>query len=416
VSAQSVERPVGVATTTGYLPELEALRGWAILLVMAFHVDGFMLGLGRQAAMLSTTSPLLAYVRAGNTGVNLFFALSGFLLSLPFFGAARSGRPFVLRRYAARRALRILPLYYAAVIATGTRFVLAGASPLAILPYFLFLNALPHAAMPMMPYSLTWWSLATEAQFYLLLPLLGPGLRRRWVGVLLLGAFAAAYGAFLAGWLPRGGWLSPGGAGRVQAVGVSVLGRGPLFLAGMAAAWVFARHGERLRAHLERAAWARYGGADLALGAVLLALGMLLSWGLTTGPLRIQQPPLHAWHVLEGLLWATVVLLFVVAPLRVKPLFANRVLERLGVLSYSLYLLHVPIMIVSLGYLRRAGMIGAGWSFRAAAAVVVLGLASVAASSLTYRYIERPFLVRKERFGERSVAAAAAARVAAKNA
>ena len=157
---------------------------------------------------------------------------------LPFFAAARSGRQIDLRRFAARRALRILPLYYAAVLATGAGFVLAGANPLRILPYFLFLNALPHVAIPMMPYSLTWWSLATEAQFYVLLPLLAPSLKRRWLGALLLGSFAAAYGAFLAGVLRT--------PATIQAFGTSVLGRGPLFLAGMAAAWIFVHHGPRL--------------------------------------------------------------------------------------------------------------------------------------------------------------------------
>jgi peptidoglycan/LPS O-acetylase OafA/YrhL len=403
--ARSVERPVGVATTTSYLPELESLRGWAILLVMAFHVDGFILGPTRHATMLGSTSPVLAFVRAGNTGVNLFFALSGFLLSLPFFATARGGRPLSLRRYAARRALRILPLYYAAVVATGIVFVVGGTNPLKILPYFLFLNALPGVAPPMLPYSLTWWSLATEAQFYVLLPLLGPSLRWRWVAALVLGAFVAAYGTFLAGWLPPGRV----NIGEIQAIGTSVIGRGPLFLAGIAAAWLFNRHGAGLRSRLGQARWARYGGADLLLLAVLLALGMLLSWGLTTGPVAVQMPPLHAWHILEGILWAAVVLLFVTAPLRLKPLLANRVFERLGLLSYSLYLLHVPIILLGLRQLRRAGYIGIGWTPTSAIAVLALALLSVAASTLTYRFIERPFLVRKERFGEGAARSAAPA-------
>jgi peptidoglycan/LPS O-acetylase OafA/YrhL len=400
---RTAERPVGVATTASYLPELESLRGWAILLVMAYHLDGFMLGLARHRAMLGTSSPLLAFVRAGNTGVDLFFALSGFLLSLPFFAAATSGREIDLRRFAARRALRILPLYYAAVLATGAGFVLAGANPLQILPYFVFLNALPYIAIPMMPYSLTWWSLATEAQFYVLLPLLGPSLKRRWLGGLLLVLLAGLYVAFVAGWLPLG---KPAA---IQAFGTSVLGRSPLFLAGMAAAWIFVHHGPRLRQRLHTASWARNGGADAILLAVLIGLGLLLQWGLNTGPLRVQMPPLHAWHVLEGVLWASVLLLFIVAPLRLKPLLANPVLERFGLLSYSLYLLHVPILIGGLRRLRVAGWIETGWTVRGAVAAAVLVLLSVAASALTYRFIERPFLVRKERFGERSPRVEAAA-------
>jgi len=195
----------------------------------------------------------------------------------------------------------------------------------------------------------------------------------------------------------------------IQAFGTSVLGRSPLFLAGMAAAWIFVHHGPRLRQRLQTASWARNGGADAMLLAVLLVLGLLLQWGLNTGPLRVQMPPLHAWHVLEGVLWASVLLLFVVAPLRLKPLLANRVLERLGLLSYSLYLLHVPILISGLSRLRAAGWIETGWTVRGAVVAAALLLVSVAASALTYRFIERPFLVRKERFGERSTRVEAAA-------
>lgn len=401
MSTRSIERPVGVATSISYLPELESLRGWAILLVMAFHVDGFMLGPQRQAVMLGTTSPLLAYVRGGNAGVNLFFVLSGFLLSIPFFEAARGGRPILLRRYAARRALRILPLYWAAVTVAGIGFVLTGSSPLIALPYYVFLNSLPYLSVGMMPYSLTWWSLATEVQFYFLLPLLGPALRWRWAAVLLLGAFAGVYGAFLAGWFP------PGGKAYVQAVGVSVIGRGPLFLAGIGAAWIYTVRGTRMREYLAGAAWARHGGTDLALLAVLLALGLLLRWALRTGFANVQLPPLQGWQALQGLLWAAVLLLLVLAPLRLKPLFANRVLNQLGLLSYSLYLLHVPIINTRLALLRRAGWIGVGWGFTSTAAAVGLILLTLLASALTYRYIERPFLVRKERFGQRTAADAA---------
>jgi peptidoglycan/LPS O-acetylase OafA/YrhL len=142
---------------------------------------------------------------------------------------------------------------------------------------------------------------------------------------------------------------------------------------------------------------------------VLIGLGLLLQWGLNTGPLRVQMPPLHGWHVLEGVLWASVLLLFIVAPLRLKPLLANPLLERFGLLSYSLYLLHGPILISGLRRLRDAGWIEAGWTLRGAVAAAALLLVSVAASALSYRFIERPFLVRKERFGERATRAEAAA-------
>src|SRR5437773_1497040 len=69
------------------------------------------------------------------------------------------------------------------------------------IPFLLFLNSLPgFYTSKLYPYSNTWWSLVTEVQFYLLLPLLPlslrPGTGRRTGAVLLL-AYATTYGAFL---------------------------------------------------------------------------------------------------------------------------------------------------------------------------------------------------------------------------
>src|SRR6266446_8853408 len=97
-----------------YFPEVEALRGWAITLVFLRHADG-LINLGTTETG-SRVSPAQAFVRAGHTGVSLFFIISGFLLVLPFLAEAAGGRTVRRSHYYARRALRILPLYYAAVI------------------------------------------------------------------------------------------------------------------------------------------------------------------------------------------------------------------------------------------------------------------------------------------------------------
>ena len=98
------------------------------------------------------------------------------------------------------------------------------------------------------------------------------------------------------------------------------------------------------------------------------------------------------------------VLILLVAPLRLKPLFSNAVLGELGVLSYSIYIIHAPFM---LGSIIRLGAIG--WSPRTGAIVAALASACVALSALSYRLIERPFLVRKARVEEPRVAAGEAA-------
>ena len=100
------------------------------------------------------------------------------------------------------------------------------------------------------------------------------------------------------------------------------------------------------------------------------------------------------WHGAEGVGWAVVLLLLLVAPLRLAPLLSNRLLSLLGVLSYSIYLLHAPFMMI----LIQAFVGPRAWTPWAWTLVSVLSLALLGACTLTDRFIERPFLVRKARF------------------
>jgi peptidoglycan/LPS O-acetylase OafA/YrhL len=386
----AADRPVGVAVATPYLPELESLRGIAIVLVLLFHLDSLVVFLRPDKGRW--VSPFVAYVQAGHTGVNLFFILSGFLLSMPFLAQAAGGRPVSLRRYAGRRALRILPLYYSAVLVAALLCASTGRDLLRALPYLCFLNGFADATTPLPPYSNVWWSLATEAQFYVLLPLLPLTLgspRRRIVGAVALMLIVAAYAAFLSRILQAPTILGE------MALGFSVLGRAPMFLAGIGAAWFYLHHGASLRRRLASRPL-RSGGADLILLAVLAVLAGLLRWVVSIG-LALEQPNYQIWHVLESVLWTAVMLLLLLAPLHLKPLLSNPLLRRLGVLSYSLYLLHVPVIITALNFLRPRidGLVG--WNSRTALAALAICLGCVGMAELTYRGIERPFLVRKER-------------------
>src|SRR4029453_9298894 len=106
--------PPGIGSSA-YLPELEGLRGLAILLVVAFHCHSVACGIAREDAC--GRAPL-ALIGAGHTGVGLFFVLSAFLLSLPFLRESAGGTKVSRWRFYQRRALRILPLYWG-VLAVG---------------------------------------------------------------------------------------------------------------------------------------------------------------------------------------------------------------------------------------------------------------------------------------------------------
>ena len=337
----------------------------------------------------------LAYLRAGHTAVTLFFVLSAFLLALPFLAETDGRRRTSVSDYLQRRALRILPLYWTAVCLGTVLSARTAVDLLRGVPYLLFLNALHGWFTPLEPYSTVWWSLVTEVEFYLVLPVLGIARRSptgRRLGAVALGLYTLAYGAFLMGWVHL---ASIGG--QVHLI-VSAFGFGPVFLCGIAAAALYSRYGEAVRSELGRRPWVRNGGADLALVAVVVGLGRLLQWAAFQGWERASAAPRTVWHTLEGALWSVVVLLLLVAPCRVKPLLCNRVLVVLGVLSYSIYLIHFPVLIGAVNAVHAKRPVALqGWTPLTVVVMAGAALATVALSAITYRVIERPFLVKKAR-------------------
>jgi peptidoglycan/LPS O-acetylase OafA/YrhL len=176
---------------------------------------------------------------------------------------------------------------------------------------------------------------------------------------------------------------------------LSLVGRAPVFLCGVAAAWLWVWYGNRLREEAARAAWLRRGGADATLLGLLFVLGLLLVRAEQLG-FFIAEAKWPAWHVYEGLLWAGVVLAVMLLPLRCRPLLARGPLVWLGTISYSVYIWHYPILH---GLLRplwtESG--GPGWTLRGSGFALLGFAATAAVSTLSYRFVERPFLVRKAR-------------------
>jgi peptidoglycan/LPS O-acetylase OafA/YrhL len=153
-------------------PALDGLRGLAVLMVFVFHYGGG----------LKSTEPavrLVGYMtEACWTGIVLFFALSGFLITGSLWDSI--GQKNRLRNFYSRRALRILPLYYGALLA-ATVFSLARGTTFAelrpMLLYVFFLQDMPHLSMVASQFSsglplYHLWTLAVEEQFYILWPLI----------------------------------------------------------------------------------------------------------------------------------------------------------------------------------------------------------------------------------------------------
>ena len=153
---------------------LDGIRGVACLSVVIFHLNMFAALTGIWSPHFDTPSALAGSIALmGDSGVKLFFLLSGFLLFLPYAKALLfdSNWPS-LRRFYIRRVFRILPGYY---IALGLIFLFLG--PEVFQPanwhnlwmFITLRNDFSNSYQMPIP---VFWTLAIEFQFYLLLPLL----------------------------------------------------------------------------------------------------------------------------------------------------------------------------------------------------------------------------------------------------
>jgi peptidoglycan/LPS O-acetylase OafA/YrhL len=144
-----------------FMPELDTLRGIAVLAVLLHH--GFYWRYG-SASFAPWVRPFMNATRFGWIGVNLFFVLSGFLITGILLDS--KNKPHFYRRFYTRRALRILPAYYALLI-----FLLVfRTSSVAFvgLSFFYLANMTEFFGVACAYGPL--WSLAVEEHFYLLWP------------------------------------------------------------------------------------------------------------------------------------------------------------------------------------------------------------------------------------------------------
>jgi peptidoglycan/LPS O-acetylase OafA/YrhL len=167
------------------MPELDSVRGIAILLVVLFH--GMVPPLKAEVSALGRG--IFGLSQYGWTGVNLFFVLSGFLITGNLLDCRQ--RPDYFRRFYLRRALRILPALFGMLL-----LLLAGGwisfrfAAISVLFLANFAGVLGVGA----GYGAL-WSLAVEEHFYMLWPLLV----RRWSarGLIILAAVVSVGSPFL---------------------------------------------------------------------------------------------------------------------------------------------------------------------------------------------------------------------------
>jgi peptidoglycan/LPS O-acetylase OafA/YrhL len=337
------------------VPELDSLRGLASLLVVLYH-SGFA-------------------AEGGGFAVDLFFVLSGYLITRIIL--ANGDRRGFLTAFYVRRGLRIWPIYYLTILVLVLAWpLLERPCVLEGLPYYLTYTQYTYIYFGGRPPELTLplyhtWTLAIEEQFYLIWPaaVLLVGARRVLpLAALGLGAtFAARYGR-LSIW--------------------TLLGRLDGLMLGAVLAALLSGAGPA-RGRPRRLAAAFAGCAALGPPLVLATVWAERRWPAAGGDLQLVLSYFFVNLTFFGVVGLTALGAGrpLLAPLR------NKWLRYLGLISYGLYLYHIPIR-------HAAELIGARLDpggnvqvYRALGVVISLAVAVV-----SWECLERPILSLKDRF------------------
>lgn len=371
-------RPLPADLPRGHLPALDALRGLAILLVLIYRFGG---GDGAAPAHGLADTRL---IELGARGVDLFFVLSGFLIT----GILHDSRlkPHYFRNFYARRALRIFPLYYATLV-----FLLSGWLPLPPPLTESLRPAREHAAWLwgyganlLQAKQNAWclgatnhfWSLAIEEHFYLVWPAviwgLSPVAARRLCLALVV---ASALG--------RAAWLASGG-GEVAAFVLTPFRMDGLALGGWLA--LVARQPGGLK-WLSRWAWSAVAGAGS------LAIACELS------ERRFLYLTLTVWSVaFAGLL---VLMLTTQSGGVLESLGRSGVLQWLGRYSYGIYVFQLPLLYGLANVVTAPGLVawtGYSWAGQLLYAALMTA-ANLALAFASWHLVEKRVLAWKRFFG-----------------
>jgi len=151
------------------IPALDGVRAVATIGVITFHINSLV----HNKLWDMQANPLASAIMTfGGSGVTLFFVLSGFLLFMPYARALLVGERWPsLRQFYLRRALRIIPGYYAAlcliILFFKPQYLQPGRWQELLLFLTFFMDSTPQTSRQL---NGPFWTLAVEWQFYLLLP------------------------------------------------------------------------------------------------------------------------------------------------------------------------------------------------------------------------------------------------------
>lgn len=343
----------GTYLAQGRFGSLDGLRAIAIAAVLWHHWPG------REMLLEAKLS------QYGFLGVDLFFVISGYLITTLLLREEAAEGAFSLSAFYWRRVLRILPVYYLVITVVGVYYIVSRGQTdyLEIWPYYyLFLSNFLTGHIPMLDPT---WSLSVEEQFYLLWPLLLLLLPRR----MILPCLGVLIAANVLGMLWQMG-ATPPETGVLRWVLPNAT-YAPILMGAALAVMLNDRRGYALL-------WALLGArivAPLALGLVL-ALVVLLPDNL------LGWPNLMLHLAMCALVGACVIR----EDNGLAGVLQRRAMVRLGAVSYGVYLYHLPVLHPVMMASERFGL-APGWGLF----VLYAGL-SYTVAALSFATYERFFL------------------------
>jgi peptidoglycan/LPS O-acetylase OafA/YrhL len=336
IKALSVKRELSEVTLGGHIPALDALRGFAVLLVMIGHFSHF------APLPVATVSVDLLFSKVagiGWVGVDLFFVLSGFLITGILYDSKAGAHYF--RSFYARRVLRIFPLYYGCLVVFLIVLprLFPGDGALRSLhrdafwywTYLLNLKIAYHG-FPSIIVLAHFWTLAIEEQFYLVWPAVIFLFRRssliRICLLCIAGAFVARVTLMVFGYDTAAYVLTPA---RIDALAVG-------------AALALASRGPAGFSHIARLAPRAAATLTILLAAVAVTRGGLAPWDPVMKTIG---------HTLLACLFGAVLVLAVTSTRQtfLGRVFSSPSLRFFGRYSYALYVIHPPLLIFKPGVL-----------------------------------------------------------------
>ncbi len=348
-----------------YMPGIDAMRALAVLAVFGYHAG-------------------LDWVPGGFLGVDVFFVISGYLITSLLLREFRSTDHIELGRFWLRRARRLLPAVgvliavamVVATIADPDKIDQIRGDALASLFYFanwhfIFAHTSYFEQFGRPSLFTHLWSLSVEEQFYLFWPLIfAAGMKLFGRKRLLLGVLAGAVGSVALAWI----LFDPGhDASRIyygtdtHAVGL---------LAGVALALVWSPVELRLPSHK----------AGPLVGPILDALGVIALGYLILSFAHVHDYDLALWH--GGYAWVAIATALLLAALahpaaRLGGIIGRPALLWLGLRSYSFYLWHWPVLVMT-----RPGV---DIDLPRGILIPLQLIACLALADLSYRFVELPF-------------------------